>query len=188
MGSGRSDGPSSRDNINHNSTPETPRTRAQNKVFHTATIRRLSRDDVEPDAPDKGSGNSGRHGSDTSRDATVRGTTKRPRTNDETTRITASSRRRSTRSATETHSRRKRRSHHSSSSGRRRRACTGPHTTPPRATGRSRATNAKSSAYQKEEIQTHTRHYRKEQTGTTTTAQRRQEAQTTEARQARVAD
>ena len=42
--------------------------------------------------------------------------------------------------------------------------------------------------YQKEEIQTHTRHYRKEQTDTTTTAQRRQEAQTTEARQARAAD
>ena len=149
MGSGRPDGPSPRDNINHNSTPETPRTRAQNEVFHTAAIRCLSRDDVEPDAPDEDSGGSGRHGSDTSRDATVRGTTKRPRTNDETTRITASSRRRSTRSATETHSRRKRRSHHSTSSGRRRRACTGPHTTPPRATGRSRATNAKSNAYRR---------------------------------------
>ena len=183
MGSSRPDRPNARDTIDHNSTPKTPRTRAQNKVFHPATIRRLPRDNVEPDDSDNGSGNSGQRGDTTSRAAAIQGTAKRPRANDGTTRIPASSRRKPTRGTTETSSQHSRRSH-SSGSGRRRRTCIRLPTAPPsdRKTP-SRGRHNKHS--HRQQIQTHTRHHRDERTEPPTTTQRRQEARAKETHQAR---
>ena len=100
MGSSRPDGPTTGDAINHNSPPKTPRTRAQNKVFHQTTGRRLPRGSVEPDDKASGSSSNGQHSDTTVRDTALPRAAERSRTYDGTTRISTNSRRKRTRSTT----------------------------------------------------------------------------------------
>ena len=187
MGSSRPDRPNVRDTINHNSTPKTPRTRAQNKVFHPATIRRLPRDNVEPGDSDNGSGNSGQHSDTTSRAAAIQGTAKRSRANDGTTRIPAGSRRKPTRGTTKN----EQPTLTVKPQQQQRAKATNMHQAPHGATKSDRKTPSRgrhNKKFHRQQNQTHTRHHRDERTEPPAMTQRRQEARATEAHQVRDAD